>query len=92
MLEKLQAIQEHYENLEEKLSDPELVSDMKKFTAISKEYKSLEEIVNVYKEYKSILQNIEYSKEILKTEKDPEMKEMAQMELDDLVPEKRRPG
>ena len=88
MLDKLQAIQEHYENLEEKLSDPQLVSDMKKFTQISKEYKSLEDIVKVYKQYKTIIDNIEYNKSILKTESDAELKEMAKMELDELVPQK----
>lgn len=88
MLDKLQAIQEHYENLEEKLSDPNVVSDMKRFTALSKEYSSLEEIVTVYREYKTILENIDYNKEIIKTEKDAELKEMAQMELDELIPRK----
>jgi len=83
MLDKLEAIYEKYNHLEEQLSDPNVVSDMKRFTKISKEYKGLKEIVDVYLEYKDILGNINTSKEML-NEDDPEMKEMAKLELADL--------
>lgn len=83
MLNKLEEIYNHFKSLEEKLSDPEIVSDMKRFTKINKEYKGLTDIVNAYKEYKAILEGIDGAKEMLGDE-DPEMKEMAQMELDTL--------
>ncbi len=83
MLDKLEAIKERYHYLEEKLSDPETVKDMKLFTKTNKEYKDLKVLVDAYVEYKSVLDNIESSKEMLKDD-DPEMKEMAQMELDSL--------
>jgi len=83
MLDKLEEIYHHFKSLEEKLSDPEIVSDMKRFTKINKEYKGLTEIVDAYKEYKTILEGIDSSKEMLNDD-DPEMKEMAQMELEDL--------
>jgi len=85
MLDKLGAIYDKYKRIEEQLSDPEVVSDMKRYSKISKEYKSLGEIVKVYLEYKDLLGNIETSKEMLK-EDDAEMKEMAKLELDELEP------
>jgi peptide chain release factor 1 len=87
MLDKLDAIQDRYYYLEEQLSDPEVMSDMDKYKNVSKEYKNLKEVVDAYKNYKEILGNINTSKEMLK-EDDPEMKEMAQMELDELNPQK----
>jgi len=83
MLDKLEAIHEKYIYIEEQLGDPSVVSDMDRFTKLNKEYKSLEEIVNVYKKYKSVLENIDSAKEMLA---DEEMKEMAQEELDELIP------
>ena len=83
MLDKLTAIYEKYVYIEEQLGDPSVVSDMDRFTKLSKEYKSLEDIVKVYKEYKSVLENIDSAKEMLA---DDEMKEMAQEELDELIP------
>ncbi len=80
MVDKLEAIKERYIHLEEQLSDPNVVSDMKKYTSLSKEYKELKEIVSVYDEYSQILGNIDTAKEML-TEDDEEMKEMAKQEL-----------
>lgn len=87
MLDKLEAIQERYHYLEEKLSDPETVTDMKLFTKINKEYSSLKEIMSAYLKYKDIMGNIDTAKEMLKDD-DPEMKEMASMELEELEPAK----
>ena len=87
MLDKLEAIKERYLYLEEQLSDPSLVSDMKKFTKVSKEYKDLKEVVEVYDDYKEVLGNIDTAKEML-SENDEEMKEMAKMELEELSAKK----
>ena len=83
MLDKLEEIADKYRILEEKLTDPSLIQDLKKYKKVNQEYKSLQGIVSVYHEYKDVLGNIDTSKEMLK-EDDPEMKEMAQLELDDL--------
>jgi len=83
MLSKLEAIYDRFKLLEEKLSDPGLASNMDSFTKVNKEYKDLTEIVEVYLEYKSIHENIDNSKMMLK-DPDPEMREMANMELIDL--------
>ncbi|NET34656.1 MAG: peptide chain release factor 1 [Cyanothece sp. SIO1E1] len=87
MIDKLEAIQDRYYYLEEQLSDPEVISDMKRYKKIGKEYKDLKPIVDAFTNYKDILGNIETAQEMLK-ENDAEMKEMAQMELDELVPQR----
>lgn len=85
MINKLESIQERFHYLEERLSDPETVSDIKKFTKTNKEYKELSYIVKAFESYKTTLGNIDTAKEMLK-DSDPEMKEMAKMELDELEP------
>jgi peptide chain release factor 1 len=87
MLDKLEAIKERFYYLEEKLSDPEVLADMKQFSKINKEYKSLQEIVNTFDEYKEVLEGINSSKSLLK-DSDPEMREMAEIELGELSPKK----
>ncbi len=86
MLDKLEAIKERYEYIAEQLTDPEVISDMKRYTKISKEYKNLGEIVEAYHKYKDLLGNIATNKELLQTESDEELREMAKMELDELEP------
>ena len=88
MLAKLEAIQDKYYHLEEQLSDPSVMSNMDRYKKVSKEYKDLKEIVEVFKEYKGVLGNIETSQEMLQ-EDDEEMREMAKMELEDLLPQKK---
>lgn len=85
MLDKLEAIQDRYYYLEEKLSDPEVLADMKQFAKINKEYKDLTEVVETFKAYKQNAANLESAREVLK-EADPEMKEMAEMEIAELQP------
>lgn len=87
LLDKLEAIQERYHYLEEQLSDPEVVSDMEKFKKVSKEYKSLQEIIEVFQSYKQVIGNIETSEEML-AEEDSEMRQMAKTELEELYPKK----
>lgn len=67
------------------MADPAVISDMDRYKKISKEYKDLKLIVEVYKDYKKLLGNIETAEEMLK-DKDPDMKEMASMELEELRP------
>ncbi|MEM7103243.1 MAG: peptide chain release factor 1 [Bacteroidota bacterium] len=90
MLDKLEAINERFEYLGEQLTDPEATSDMKRFTKISKEYKNLQEIVDVYNRYKLILTNIENNQTIVREEDDQEFIEMAKMELEELLPEREK--
>lgn len=88
MLDKLEAIRLRFEEVGQLIVQPEVASDMKEFTKLNKEFKDLEKIVVVYKDYKNVLDNIDSSKEVLKTEKDEEFREMAKMELEELEPRK----
>lgn len=80
MLAKLEEIYNHRLTIEEKLSDPETVSDMKVFSKLNKEYKGLQEITELYTSYKNVLENIESTNEMLK-DPDPDMQAMAKEEL-----------
>ncbi|MFN3784829.1 MAG: peptide chain release factor 1 [Spirosomataceae bacterium] len=88
MLDQLEAIRERFEEVSQQITMPEVVSDMSKFKRISKEYKDLEKIVIKYKEFSHILQNIDEAKQIISTEKDEELRELAKAELDELLPKK----
>ena len=88
MLDKLQAIKRRWEDVEQQISDPKIISDMKMFKKLNKEYKDLTDIVNAYHIYKNVVENVNYNKEVLANEKDEELKEMAKMDLVELEPKK----
>ncbi len=77
MIERLQNIEKRYNELVELLSNPEVLSDIKKTTELSKEQASLRENYEAYQEYKKVISNIEAAKEMMK---DPEMVEFARDE------------
>ncbi len=85
MIERLEATLEKYNKLQEELTKPEVLSDIKKTREYSKEMASLEDVVNCYKKYKKVLTGIEDAKEMTK---DAELGEMAKEELKDLETEK----
>jgi peptide chain release factor 1 len=86
MLEKLEAIKERFEEIGQSLMQPEITSDVKRFSQMSKEYKDLERIVKKYEEYKKITNDIAGAETLLRTEKDEDLREMAKEELNELVP------
>ena len=88
MIDKLEAIKDRFEEVGQLMVQPDAMSDMKKYTELSKEYAELEKIVLEYKDYKKVLDGIKQAKNILETEKDTEFRDMAKMELDDLNPKK----
>jgi peptide chain release factor 1 len=81
ILDKLDAIKARFDELSISLTNPDIVSDNKKFTALSREYRKLEPIVDAWKRYRSCTEGIDFGKEVLATESDPELKEMAREEL-----------
>ena len=83
MLDKLEAIKNRFDEVSELIVDPNIISDMKQYIQLNKEYKDLQPIIKAYQDYMNILSNIDNAKEMLK---DYEMKEMAKMELDELTP------
>lgn len=87
MIERLETIARRYEELNEILMDPSIASDIHKMTEASKEQASLETAYQLYQEYKKVLSGIEEAKELMK-ENDPEIKEMAELELSELEEKK----
>ncbi|HTO14782.1 MAG TPA: peptide chain release factor 1 [Edaphocola sp.] len=81
MIEKLEAIWAKFNDLGVALTNPEVVSNNKQYMQISKEYKKLEPLINVYKEYRKVLDGIEFGKDVLENESDVELKEMAREEM-----------
>lgn len=78
---KLQAIKERWLNIQEQLSDPEIIADMKRFKALNKNYRDMEPVVGAFEAYQLVLSNLEDSRRILNTEKDDELREMAKEEV-----------
>ncbi|MDX2191554.1 MAG: peptide chain release factor 1 [Bacteroidota bacterium] len=84
MIDKLEAIQQRFEEVADLIVLPDAMKDMKKFSALSKEYKDLEKIVSVFKEYKTLLQNLNSAKHVLENESDEDFREMAKAEVEEL--------
>lgn len=87
MLNKLEAIYAHFLDVQEMLSNPEVVSNIKRYTKLNKEYKDLQEIVDCYHDYKRILENLDSSQEML-ADDDEEMRAMARSEIEELSGER----
>ncbi|UII22468.1 peptide chain release factor 1 [Fulvivirga ligni] len=88
MIEKLEEIKDRFDEVAQLIVQPDAMSDMKKYSQLSKEYKDLDKIVKKYEVYKDVLSNISNAKEVIKNEKDEEFRDMAKMELDELEPQK----
>ncbi len=83
MLDKLEEIKQRYDDVELKLSDPAIIADMRQFKKLNIEYKELKNVVEVYYEYKKVMDNIGQAKEVLANEKDKDFLEMAKAELEE---------
>lgn len=84
MFDRLQAVEDRYERLNELLSDPEIVNDPKKLREYSKEQSDIQETVEVYREYKDIRSQYQDAKEMLEEKLDPDMREMVKEEISEL--------
>lgn len=84
LLDKLEGVFIRFDEVSQLITDPSVMEDMKRYVKLSKEYKELELVVAAAKEYRLIKENIEESKEIMATETDEELRDMAKMELDEL--------
>ena len=83
MIDKLEAIKNNFLTLEEQMSDPEIISDQKRYREIGKEYTKLKAIVEVFEKFKIVNSNLDEAKTMTR-DKDEEMREMAKMEVDEL--------
>ncbi|MFO7939162.1 MAG: peptide chain release factor 1 [Bacteroidales bacterium] len=84
ILEKLEGVKLRFDEVSQLITDPAIIADMKRYVKLNKEYKELEPIIDAYKRYKDILSNLDEARSIISTEKDPELREMAKMEIDEL--------
>ncbi len=89
MLDKLDAIKAKFDDLTVALTNPEIVSDNKRYSALSKEYRNLEKVVIARKEYLETIEAIEFNKEVL-GDNDEEMRELAKIELPALEEKKEK--
>ncbi|MDW3196987.1 MAG: peptide chain release factor 1 [Cytophagales bacterium] len=87
MTDKLEAIKHRFEEVSQLIVQPDAMSDMGKYTKLNKEYRDLEKIVKVYDQYLKVTNDLASAKEVLETEKDPEFRELAKMEIDELEPQ-----
>ena len=83
MYEKLDTVLLRYEDISRELASPEAVSDQARFRSLMKEQSDLTPLVETYREYKAVLENVEESRQILEEESDEEMRELAREELSD---------
>ena len=83
LIEKLDVVYHRWLEIGEQINNPEVMSDMKRYVKLTKDYKDLEPIIEAYKTYKNLLTNIENAKVILAEEKDEDYREMAKEELAD---------
>jgi peptide chain release factor 1 len=84
MVDKLESIKQRYLQVEAELSGPDAMADMKQFSKLNKEYKDLSRIVEKYEAYKLMLAHQVEARNVLETEKDPDFRDMAKIELDEL--------
>ena len=83
MLEKLQIIQQRFDEVSDLIIQPEVISDQKRYIQLNKEYKDLSVLMERIKTYRILKSNLEEAEQILKVESDEEMIAMAKMEIDD---------
>jgi len=90
IFDKLEGVVNRYEQVNEKLADPTIFERQKEYRELTTERSNLEEIVNVYRDYKKVKEDIDEAKDILKNEKDQDLRAMAKEELSEkevLIPE-----
>ncbi len=88
MLDKLEGIAERYHEVEQLISDPEIMKDMKRYKELMQEHAQLRETVEEFEKYKQVAQEVEDARALIEGEEDPEMCEMAKEELQSLEEKK----
>lgn len=87
LLSKIEGLHDKYESIAKQLADPDIMSDMKKYVQLTKEYKELEPIIAAGNKYKKLVTNLSDAKEILQVEKDEDIREMAKEEVAEIEEE-----
>jgi peptide chain release factor 1 len=84
LLQKLEAIHFRFIEVGNLITDPDIIADMKRYVKLNKEYRDLEVLDQTYKTYSNLLSNLKSARELLESETDEEMREMAKMEISEL--------
>ena len=87
LIERLTDLELKHQEISTLITDPAVIADMKRYVKLNKEYSELGELVKLKNEYQTLLGRIAEAREIVQTEKDPEMLEMAKAELAELEPQ-----
>ncbi|MFW5830941.1 MAG: peptide chain release factor 1 [Prolixibacteraceae bacterium] len=93
LLEKYESIKHRFEEVQQMITDPEIIADMKRYVKLNQEYKNLQKLVNEFREYKNYIDNLQSGKEMLAEESDEELREMAREEMEkaeELIPKKEK--
>jgi peptide chain release factor 1 len=88
--EKLESLRQRFLDIEMQLGSPEVINDMKRFTALNKSYRELKPVVELYASYQNILNKLEQARHVLMNEKDEEFRAMAKEEVSQLEAEKNK--
>ncbi len=91
LLDRYETIKHRFEEIQQQITDPAAMADMKRYVKLNQEYKNLEKLVAVFKEYKNLVDSIESGREILAQETDEDLREMAREEIElaeQRIPEK----
>ena len=83
MLEKIQIVKQRFDEVNDLIIQPDIISDQKRYIQLNKDYKDLKKMVDIGLIYESLISNIEEAKEIIADGSDAEMVEMAKMQMDD---------
>ena len=86
LLTRLDGLLARFDEVSTLITDPAVIADMKRFVKLNKEYSDLEKIVAKRNDYKRLLDNLDEAKNILDHENDPELRDMAKAEIDDIEP------
>ena len=90
LLSKLEAIHFRFIEVGKLITDPDIITDMSRYVKLNKEYKDLEVLDVIYKRYNNLISNLDSAKALLEAETDPEMRDMAKMEIEEM--ESHRPA
>jgi len=84
LLEKVLSLQDKFQSLQDQLASPDVMSDMKKFVQLNKDYKELEPIIKSGLDYKKMLDDLASAKSVLLTEKDEDIRDLAKEEISEI--------
>ena len=90
LLQRLDGIEARFAEISTLITDPDVISDMKRYVKLTKEYKELEKLTKTTQRYRQLLNDIDEAKEILANESDADMRAMAREQLDSAQPHSKK--